>query len=77
MNNIDLSVLEKELPALIFRDKISSLVPGINPRTLANLDSDNEGPADRFRIGRKVVYNRDNFITWLKGRAAQCIKKTT
>jgi hypothetical protein len=74
-NNIDLSVLERELPAIIFRDKTSSLVPGVNPRTLANMDANGEGPVGRFRIGRKVVYNRDSFISWLKGRATQCTKK--
>jgi hypothetical protein len=37
-----------------------------NNRTLRDLDCKGLGPSSKTRIGRKVVYTRDNFITWLK-----------
>ena len=41
---------------------------GVDARTLANLDSLQEGPQGRFKLGRKTMYLREPFLEWLRGR---------
>lgn len=57
------------LPAYISRKQVAEHFQGlISAKYLANLDCQQKGPkAYRFG-GRKVVYNRDDFLEWLDGR---------
>ena len=56
------------LPKLLTRQDIAiHFGTLISPRYLANLDSARKGPR-RTRIGRKVVYIREDFIAWLEAR---------
>jgi hypothetical protein len=53
----------------IARNEVERFTGGIiNPRYLANLDSQGKGPAGRIRVGRKVAYPVDSFISWLEDR---------
>lgn len=54
----------------IARTEIRKATGGaISEKRIANLDSAGEGPAGRFRIGKKVCYPTDALIEWLEGRA--------
>lgn len=58
-----------EFPALFPRVAVGRLTAGIiHPKTMANLDSLGLGPSKRWRVGRRVFYERDSFIEWLAGR---------
>ncbi len=48
----------------------------IAPRTLANLDSLGEGPAERVKLGGRVGYPVRPFVKWLNNRltSAGCEK---
>lgn len=57
-----------ELPRLLTRKDIEKFFGAmISPRYLANLDSEGKGPK-RTRIGRKVVYTREDWAEWLASR---------
>ena len=43
----------------------------LNPRTLANLNSLGMGPKGKYRIGRKVFYDLDKLVEWLRDRVDQ------
>jgi hypothetical protein len=65
---IDFSELAEEYPPMFARSEVDKLFGGvISTKTLANLDSLGKGPK-RMRIGRKVVYLRDDFLNWLEKR---------
>lgn len=54
----------------ISRQEIGAFTGGIlNPKTLANLDSQGKGPKGRVRVGRKVAYCVDELILWMEQRA--------
>jgi hypothetical protein len=54
----------------VARHEVDRFTGGIvNPKYLANLDSQGKGPEGRIRVGRKVAYPVDSFISWLEGRA--------
>lgn len=56
--------LEKNLPPLFPRASIKELTNGIiSYRTMTNLDFKKMGPPI-VRVGRKVCYKREDFITW-------------
>lgn len=56
---------------IVSRDQIENFTGGaLNRRTLANLDSMGEGPANRFKVGRKVCYPVEAVCEWLASRAA-------
>lgn len=56
--------LEETLPAIIARKSVSTLLGGaIAAGTLANLGK--KGP-QYFYIGRQAVYEKSEFLTWLK-----------
>ena len=65
--------MRSEMPSFIFRDKVGAF--GLNPRTMANLDSKGLGPKGRFRIGRKIVYDREALLEWLKNRRTEVEKR--
>jgi len=57
------------LPVMFGREAVPQLLTGvISAGYLRNLDSKGEGPP-RIRIGRKICYFRDDFISWLRKRA--------
>ena len=54
----------------VAREEVGRFSGGIlNPRTMANHDHSNEGPKNRIRIGRKVVYPTGSLVEWLEERA--------
>ena len=74
-NTTDLSIHFKRLAekwpsTFVARDRISDFTGGlISPGRVANLDSQGEGPPNRFRVGRKVCYPVYDLTEWLKERA--------
>ena len=62
------SLIDKWPSSMVARNKISEFTGGIiSQGTMANLDSQGEGPP-RLRVGRKVVYDVKSFVKWLEGR---------
>jgi hypothetical protein len=58
-----------DFPALFPRVAVGRLTGGIiQPKTLANLDSLGLGPSKRWRVGRRVFYERDSFMEWFVSR---------
>lgn len=61
-------LLEK-LPSVVTRKQALEAVGNIySPRTLSNIESRNEGPKTKLRIGRQVAYNRDDFVDFIMSR---------
>lgn len=55
----------------IGRDAVRELTGGIvNPRTLANHDSNGTGPNGMFYVGRRAAYPTDSFCEWLLDRVS-------
>lgn len=61
--------LRDQLPEFISRKDVAACLGGfISVKYLANLDCQGKGPkAYRFG-GRKVLYERDDMLTWLNDR---------
>jgi hypothetical protein len=54
----------------VARHEVHRFTGGIvNPKYLANLDSQGKGPEGRIRVGRKVAYSVDSLISWLEARS--------
>ena len=63
------AALEKELPAMFDRGPASKLMGGVlSPKTLSNADAKGTGPGVRMKLGKKIVYERASFISWLRDR---------
>lgn len=61
--------LRNNLPKFFTRQTISREFGGmLSPKTLAALDSNNQGPEVRVAIGKRVGYERESFLRWLKNR---------
>ena len=57
----------QSLPPVFTRDvAVKSLGGLIQAKTLSNIDNRGEGPMSKVRIGKKVLYEREDFIDWLK-----------
>lgn len=69
MMNFDFEKLGRAWSSpIVSRTEISKFSGGLlSPRTMANLDSLNEGPP-RGRCGRKIFYPVDSLIKWLEHR---------
>jgi len=64
----DLSCLMANLPPIVARNKIEHYLPGLfSRRYMQNLDSQGRGPK-KFKIGAKVVYQREDLLAWLIGK---------
>ena len=64
-----LRTIEKELPPMVTREKLTEVLGGmISPKTLSNQDSMNDGPAERLRIGQKVAYTKRSVMKYLRER---------
>jgi len=68
-NTYDFSALERELPAIVFRNwkRWGDFIP-YSPRTLANEDCCGTGPRERIKVGHVVGYPRAALIAWLRER---------
>lgn len=56
------------LPPYVTRKETGKHIGNIiSPRYLANLDSEGKGPR-RVRLGRKVVYKREELVIWLENQ---------
>ena len=63
------ALAQKWPSTLVARSEVGQLTGGlIHRRTLANLDSQGHGPSNRFRVGKKVCYPLEDFLSWLEGR---------
>jgi hypothetical protein len=71
-NANNLEFLKHKWPsAIVARSRISHFTGGlIKPGTMANLDSEGDGPSEVVRIGRAVGYPVDSLICWLEKRVA-------
>ncbi len=71
IKNPDLSKLADNWPSpFVARQSIRDFSGGIlTSRSLANLDSQGQGPAGRFRVGRKIAYPVESLISWMEKRA--------
>ena len=67
----DLSALKEKWPSnFVERQQVARFSGGIlHPRTMSNLDSRNEGPPGRIRIGKKIAYPIDSLVKWLEMRS--------
>jgi hypothetical protein len=71
-NVSSLEFLKNKWPsAIVARSRISDFTGGLlKPGTMANLDSEGDGPSEVVRIGRAVGYPVDSLIRWLERRIA-------
>jgi hypothetical protein len=57
---------------IVARTEIEKFTGGlISEKYQANLDSAGKGPEGRIRIGRKVAYPVNAYLTWLKERSEE------
>lgn len=68
----DLSALKNKWPsAFVARKDVGDFTGGlISPGTVANADSQGDGPEGAIRIGRNVGYPVDGFLLWLGKRVS-------
>ena len=71
-SRLDFSDLAKKWPStIVSRGQVGKFTGGmVAAGTLANADSAGNGPAGRFRIGKKTGYRVENLIRWLESRAS-------
>jgi hypothetical protein len=67
----DFSKLFEKWPSpLVARSEVSRFSGGLlNPKTLANHDSNGTGPKGRIKCGRKIAYPVTELVAWLEGRS--------
>ena len=59
--------LRKELPPIFTRQTASKMIGGIfSAKTLSNFDAAGTGPGVKQHIGKKAVYGKEDFLTWLQ-----------
>ncbi len=71
MSNTDIFFdrLHDELPPVFTREFAAEKTGNIfSAKTLSNIDSSGTGPSVKVRIGKKVGYERESFIQWLKNK---------
>jgi len=62
--------LLQALPPFFTRQTAAKMLGGlISPGTLANLDSEGQGPPVKVKLGRKVAYERSAFVDWFLSRS--------
>lgn len=65
--NIFFERLIETLPPIFCREEAARQLGGIfTARTLKNMDCRGDGPQVTARIGKKVAYERDSFVHWLR-----------
>lgn len=67
----DFSSLAKKWPAsFVARREVEKFTGGIiSVKYLANLDCLGLGPKGRVKVGRKIAYPVDEFVSWMEARA--------
>lgn len=61
------SRLESSLPPVFTREEAARHMGGLlSAKTLNNIDYRGEGPEVRVRVGKKVGYERETFVHWLR-----------
>lgn len=70
MSKINLSSLATKWPStIVARRSVREFTGGLlSPKTLANLDSQGEGPDGRFCCNGQVCYSADKLVEWLEKR---------
>lgn len=64
-----ISGLRKELPPAFTRKYVCAHLGGlVTAKALANLDARNQGPREKVIFGKKIGYERDDFLDWLEKR---------
>lgn len=64
------------LPPIFTRETASKMIGGIfTPRTLSNFDAAGRGPRKKIRVGKRVAYEKEDFLKWLEGRILNKIYK--
>ena len=59
--------LAQTLPPVFTREEAARHLGGLfRAKTLRNIDVRGEGPSLRVKIGKKVAYERDSFLDWLR-----------
>lgn len=66
MESIVVKISESLPPVFTRSVAVSNLGGLLGAKTLANIDNRGEGPSSKVRMGKKVLYERDAFIDWLK-----------
>ena len=68
-----LDAIAANLPPVIRRSDLTLLTFGIlNSKTMANLDSLGKGIAGRMKIGKHVVYHKNEVLKFLGQRSSVC-----
>lgn len=68
-----IGLLEETLPPCFPRKKVGALTFGmVNPRTLANKDSEKKGVSGAYRVNREVWYLKEEFIAYVKTLLGDC-----
>jgi hypothetical protein len=76
MKNELIERLRKELPPIFARTAVDKLTGNVvRGRTLANLSSLGKGPGGTYRDGKKVILEREAFLSWLADRLEPCKKE--
>lgn len=56
------------LPPIFSRETASKMIGGIfSPKTLSNFDAAGKRPKKKIKIGKRVAYEKDDFVAWLQG----------
>jgi hypothetical protein len=59
--------LERVLPPIFCREEAARLLGGLfTANSLRNLDCENKGPQVKLKVGKKICYERESFLRWLK-----------
>lgn len=59
--------LSTNLPPVFTREEASQMMGGIfSPKTLSNFDASHSGPRLKLKIGKKVAYEKNDFLQWLR-----------
>jgi hypothetical protein len=59
--------LERVMPPVFTRQEASRFLGGLfTPESLRNLDCSLKGPQVKHRIGKKICYEKDSFLSWLR-----------
>lgn len=64
-----IETLTRALPPVIAREEVKHFTGGlVSPQTIAHADCKGRGPADAFRVGRKVGYKSRALAEWMVRR---------
>ncbi|MBN1223837.1 MAG: hypothetical protein JXB23_11365 [Candidatus Aminicenantes bacterium] len=69
-------LVERWPSAFVSRTDVRKFSGGaLTTKSLANHDSLGTGPAERFRVGRKICYPVEALALWMQSRATECPRK--